>query len=98
MEQTKFNQALTDAKTVLHSQQVQAENILRQMKDYEQQVGKTLEKITRDSLEQGSDLRQAIMEAKEKLDMRTFLIHLAICVGSSVAASVISVILFLQFS
>ena len=98
MEQTKFNQALTDAKTVLHSQQVQAENILRQMKDYELQVGKTLEKITRDSLAKGSELRKEIEKAKEQLDIRTFLIHLAICVGSSVAASVISVILFLQFS
>ena len=68
------------------------------MKDYEQQVGKTLEKITRDSLEQGSDLQEEILKATKQLDIKTSLIHLAICVGSSVAASVISVILFLQFS
>ena len=98
MEQKKFNQALSEAKTVIHSQQVQAENILRQMKDYEQQVGKTLEKITRDSLAKGSELRKEIEKAKEQLDIRTFLIHLAISVSSSAAVSVVLGILFLQSS
>ena len=98
MEQKKFNQALSEAKTVIHSQQVQAENILRQMKDYEQQVGKTLEKITRDSLAKGSDLQEEILKATKQLDIKTSLIHLAISVSSSVAASVILGLLFLLLS
>ena len=92
-EQQQFDKAIKEMTYRLSSQQTAVENILLQMKNYEQQAGSHLEKVMNDTLAQGKELEKAIAMAQEKTDRRTWLIRTAISVGASLLAAVLSTLL-----
>ncbi len=93
IEQENFDTALDSMMNKLNYQQTAVENLLLQMKDSEQQVGKNLESVMKDSLAKGRELERAIAKASEKTDRRTWIIRTAIAVGASTLASVMSAVL-----
>ena len=92
-EQQQFDKVIKEMTYKLSSQQTAVENILLQMKNYEQQAGSHLEKVMNDTLAQGKELEKAIAKAQEKTDRRTWLIRTAISVGALLLAAVLSTLL-----
>lgn len=92
-QQEHYRKMLEEMNDKLKTQQTAVENLLHQMKDHEQQAGKHLEEVMKDTLAQGKELEKAIVKASEKSSRRTWIIRTAISVGASALAAVLSTLL-----
>ncbi len=91
------NKHLDILKKQMNENLTESKKILSQMKEQNEQAGKNLEKIMRDSLFRGQCLEDAIAEASQQTDRRTWLIRTAISVAASVASAVLSTLLCTQW-